>query len=113
VKRIVILILTIFCTALSLAAQDSTTAGDQGKGKPMTGWICSSSCVVQQSEKATCDQSCTKSGNPVFVDENGSVMKISKKADKMAKKNMGKHVKVMATMDDADEIQRLQLLSTY
>lgn len=110
-KRVLLLALVLVGGVVASFAQYDAPAKEHGKAKPMTGWVCSSKCVVTQNEHSTCNQACTQPGDPVWVDENGSMMKISKSAMKSARKSMGKHVKVMATMDDQDEILRLELLS--
>jgi hypothetical protein len=68
----------------------------------MTGTICNSKCVVQQSNAPTCDKSCTDtSGDCVFVSDRGHVMKIEN--PKMAMPHMGKHVKMMAMREPSEK----------
>jgi hypothetical protein len=88
-------------------------ADDMNKGTPMTGWICNSKCVVQAGDKASCDQNCAEtSGDAVFVDDQGKLYKISEKNQDMAKKQMNKHVKMMAEMDkDQKELERIHFLN--
>jgi hypothetical protein len=70
---------------------------DKSKGSEMTGWICSSKCVKQNAGVAACDANCTdKSGDAVFVDDQGKVTKIAN--PKKVKKEMGKKVKVRGEM---------------
>jgi hypothetical protein len=77
----------------------------------MTGWICSSTCVKQSAGQATCDANCAdKSGDPVFVQDNGKVTKISN-PDKV-KGHMGEKVKAKCKMSkdkQAMEIEELIL----
>jgi hypothetical protein len=70
---------------------------DKGKGSEMTGWICNSKCVKPNAGVAACDANCSdKSGDVVFVDDQGKVTKIAN--PKKVKKEMGKKVKVKGEM---------------
>ena len=81
-------------------------AQDKNKGTEMTGWICNSKCVTQKADQAACDQSCTdKSGEAVFIDDQGKITKIANPAK--VEGDMGKKVKVKGKMmkkKDAMEI---------
>jgi len=63
---------------------------DTPKDTEMTGVVCNSKCVQPTAGKNTCDLSCMdKTGNIVFVDDQGKVTKISnteKVKDMMRKK---------------------------
>ena len=79
--------------ALALGSTMLMSAQDNSKGTEMTGTICDQKCVKQDAGKAACDTSCTeKSGDAVFVDDQGKATKIAN--PKMAKGKMGKKVKV-------------------
>jgi hypothetical protein len=107
-KRITLLLLIILTSAFLLASDDTAT------GKQMSGYVCNSKCVVQQSaDKATCDQGCTETGGTaVFVDDQGTVYKISERSQPMAKPHMGKHMRMMATMDEQQkELDRIHFLN--
>ena len=109
-KKIVLLLVTVFASTLFLRAEDAA------RGKAMTGWICNSNCVAHNADKATCDQNCTaKSGDAVFIDDRGGVFTIAQNNNEMAKMHMGKHMKVMAAADaqqkEMEWIQFLYLLA--
>lgn len=90
-KRIAGLLAIILGSTMWLCAQDKSQ--DKNNGSEMTGWICSSKCVTQSAEKAACDQSCTeRSGDAVFIDDQGKVTKIANPAN--VQENMGKQVKI-------------------
>ena len=83
--------------ALALGSTMLMSAQEKSKGTEMTGTICDQKCVKQDAGKAACDSSCTeKSGDAVFVDDQGKATKIAN--PKMAKGKMGKKVKVHADM---------------
>ena len=47
----------------------------------------------------------------MFVDDQGNVLKIAGKYQKMAKQHMAKHTKIMGTMDKQQkELERIQFL---
>ena len=69
----------------------------QSKPMEMTGVICNSTCVTQSGGQASCDANCTdKSGDAVFVEDNGKITKISN--PEMVKGKMGQKVKVKCNM---------------
>jgi hypothetical protein len=90
--------------ALALGSTMLMSAQDKSKGTEMTGTICDQKCVKQDAGKATCDSSCTeKSGDAVFVDDQGKATKIAN--PKMAKGKMGKKVKVHGEMMKDDSMK--------
>jgi hypothetical protein len=92
-KRIAGLVLAVFCSAILMCAQDTSNAQKSSMPKQMSGTICHANCVVQQSNLATCDQSCTdKTGGAVFVTDSGQVKKIANQ--EICKGHMEKHVKM-------------------
>ena len=94
-KRTAGLLAIILSSTMWLCAQDKSQ--DKNSGSEMTGWICNSKCVTQTAEKAACDQSCTeKSGDAVFIDDQGKVTKIANPAK--VQEDMGKQVKVKGKM---------------
>lgn len=79
------------------------------KPMEMTGWICNSTCVTQSAGKSTCDPTCKdKSGDAVFVDEQGKVSKITNQD--MAKPNMGQKVKMKCQMKDKESMEILEII---
>lgn len=103
-KRPVVLCTILLVPLVLLYAQDQQPA-------EMTGWICNSACVTQTGGHAACDANCTdRSGNAVFVEDNGKVTKISN--PDMVKGHMGQKVKVKCKVSkdrEAMEIQELIL----
>lgn len=90
--------------ALALGSTMLMSAQDKSKGTEMTGTICDQKCVKQDAGKAACDTSCTeKSGDAVFVDDQGKATKIAN--PKMAKGKMGKKVKVHGEMNGKDKME--------
>jgi hypothetical protein len=90
--------------ALALGSTMLMSAQDKSKGTEMTGTICDQKCVKQDAGKAACDASCTeKSGDAVFVDDQGKATKIAN--PKMAKGKMGKKVKVHGEMMKDDTMK--------
>jgi hypothetical protein len=90
--------------ALALGSTMLMSAQDKGKGTEMTGTICDQKCVKQDAGKSACDASCTeKSGDAVFVDDQGKATKIAN--PKMAKGRMGKKVKVHGEMMKDDSMK--------
>ncbi len=83
-------------------------AADQNKEtKKKHGTICDAQCVTKVNDLNTCDPTCTaKSGVAVFVDDDGTVMKIENQS--MATSHMGKHVNVTCT--EAQREQTLRIL---
>ena len=93
------LLVGVLCLTASVFAKDK----DKKKGEEMTGTVCNSKCVVQQSNLSTCDLGCNdKGGDVVLVDDKGKVMKIAN--PKMAMPHMKEHVKCM--MAEPSEKQR-------
>lgn len=83
--------------AIVLGSTMLVYAQDKTKGTEMTGWVCNSKCVTQNADKASCDQNCTdKSGDAVFVDDQGKVIKIANPT--MVEGAMGKKVQVKGKM---------------
>jgi hypothetical protein len=106
-QRTALLVLFALAAAM-LFAQDSDSSK---KGKQMSGTVCDASCVVQQSNTATCDPQCTtKSGQCVLVGDKGHVMKISNPEKAMP--HMGKHVTAMVepTAEQREEAVRIMEL---
>ena len=103
-KRPAAILAILFVSLAMLYAQEQQST-------EMTGWICNSSCVTQAAGHATCDANCTdKSGDPVFVEENGKVTKISN-PDKV-QGHMGQKVKARCKMSkdrEAMEVEELIL----
>lgn len=90
--------------ALALGSTMLMSAQDKSKGTEMTGTICDQKCVKQDAGKSACDTSCTeKSGDAVFVDDQGKATKIAN--PKMAKGKMGKKVKVHGEMMKDDSMK--------
>jgi hypothetical protein len=102
-KRSVAFFVIVLGSLILLYAQDTKTM-------EMTGTICNSTCVNQNPGHATCDATCTdKSGDAVFVDDQGKVTKISNQD--MVKGKMGQKVKVKCTMDkDREAMEILQVI---
>ena len=111
-KRAVSLLLMVFCSSLLLCGQDTDKKDKKGAGMTeMTGQICRSSCVKTDGGKSSCDANCKdKSGDMVFVDDNGKTWKINN--PKSVKKTMmDKPVKAKVKMMSGDvlNIQNLVL----
>jgi hypothetical protein len=102
-KRSAMLFTIVLASLVLLYAQDN-------QPMEMTGWVCNSACVNQSAGHATCDANCTdKSGNAVFVEENGKVSTISN--PDMVKGKMGQKVKVKCTKDkDKESMEILELI---
>jgi hypothetical protein len=65
--------------ALILGMIISASAQDKSKASEMTGTVCDQKCVKQDAGKNACDTSCTEhSGQAVFLDEAGTLWKVSK-----------------------------------
>src|SRR5262249_57197894 len=82
-KRHAVMRTIVIASLFLLYAQDNPPV-------EMKGWICSSACVTQTPGAAGCDANCAandKSGNAVFVSEDGKISKISN--PDMAKSKMG------------------------
>jgi hypothetical protein len=91
-RRIAALMVFLIASAMFLVADDKASAGAE-----MTGYICSSKCVVQNAAQSSCKPDCTeKGGDTVFVDDQGKVTKIAN--PKMAKSHMNKKVKMKGQM---------------
>lgn len=92
-KRMAILVAIILGSLISAYAQD------QIKTMEMTGTVCDQKCVKQDSEKNSCDTSCTEhSGQAVFLDDSGKLWKVANPAS--CKGKMGKRVKIKAEKQD-------------
>jgi hypothetical protein len=90
-KRIAALLTLALGTTMFVSAQDKS------KGTEMTGMICDQKCVKQDAGKAACDLSCTeKSGDAVFVDDEGKATKVANPA--ICEGKMGKKVKIHGKM---------------
>jgi hypothetical protein len=92
-KRNAALFTIVIASLFLLYAQDNPST-------EMTGWICSSACVTQTPGHAACDANCAandKSGQMVFVSDDGKISKISN--PDIAKGKMGQQVKVKCKMD--------------
>ena|ERR1051326_8194347 len=96
---------------LILALIAPAYAQDQDHPIERTGWICNSKCVNHDTKPASCDSNCTdKTGDVVFVDEQGKTTKISN--PDMVKDHMGKKMKVKCHMKNG-EMQVDNLLGIY
>ncbi len=104
-KRNAALFTVVLASVILLYSQDNPPM-------EMTGWICTSACVTQSSGHASCDASCAgkdKSGDAVFVDDNGKVSKISN--PDMVKGKMGQKVKAKCKMSkDKEAMEILELI---
>jgi hypothetical protein len=106
-KRSSKLLLGILCWAVLLFAADQNT-----QTKTKTGSICDAQCVTKVNDRNTCDPNCTvKSGEAVFVDNDGTVMKIENQD--MAKPHMGKRVNMKCTEAERENTLRILQLSNY
>src|SRR5215469_15941666 len=98
-KRIALLLTLVLGSAM-LFAQEKPKAID------MTGTICDSRCVTQTGSQSACDLNCTqKSGDAVFIDDNGKATKIAN--PEKVKGYNGKHVKTKCKMMDDNTISIL------
>jgi hypothetical protein len=103
----------LLCSATLMFAQDKS----QMQGQKMSGTICNSACVTQQSGLSTCDPTCTdKSGSCVFVSDKGTVMKVDN--PEMAMPHMGKHVTMMASKmepppSEKEREQSIRIMQLY
>lgn len=103
-RKLAALLVFVLASVLFAAAQydsgaDKSTAADTAKtsAMDMTGWVCSSKCVKQDAGKASCDSTCKENGGDlVFVDDQGKTFNIANQ--KMAKKHVGKQVKMKGHM---------------
>ena len=97
-KRMAWVLVAVLCSSvLMYAGGGKDKKDDAGKGKSMTGMICNSKCVTTSGNKSSCNSSCSEaSGDVVFIDSKGKMMKIDNqdKAMPMA----GKKVKVKGSM---------------
>jgi hypothetical protein len=101
-KRSSWLLLGILGSAALLFAADPNT-----ETKTKNGTICDAQCVTKVNDRNTCDRTCTaKSGEAVFVDDDGTLMKIENQ-DK-ARPHMAQHVKMTCT--EAQREQTLRIL---
>jgi hypothetical protein len=84
--------LFLIASAMFLVADDKASGGTA-----MTGYICSSKCVVQNAAQSSCKQDCAeKGGDTVIVDDQRKVTKIAN--PKMVKSHMNKKVKMKGQM---------------
>ena len=71
-KRLICLFIVGVCSAILLNAEDQNM---------ISGWVCDSKCVVESGalgNRTTCDPTCSeRSGNAVFIEDGGTVTKIS------------------------------------
>jgi hypothetical protein len=104
-KRKAVLFTLVAALAVLLYSQENEPV-------EMTGWVCSSACVKQSDGHATCDASCKdKSGDAVFVQDNGKVTKISN--PDMVKGNMGKQITAKCQMSkDKESLEVRELLQS-
>ena len=87
--------------ALILGLLISAYAQDQIKTMEMTGTVCDQKCVKQDSEKNSCDTSCTEhSGQAVFLDDSGKLWKVAN--PESCKGKMGKKVTIHGKKMDDD-----------
>ena len=85
--------MAVLLFALLAASAILVSAEDASKATTMTGWLCNSKCVTQNSGHAACDSSCAdKSGDIVLIDDQDRVLKIANQ-DKV-KAHAGKKVKM-------------------
>lgn len=97
-KRIAWLFLAALCAVTLAQAQSSE------KAMEMHGTICRASCVTQVNNVATCDRTCTdKSGDAVFVDDQGNLHTIAADSQDMCQSHMAKHVTMMAVPINGNE----------
>jgi hypothetical protein len=104
-KRIAWLFVVALCSVTFVHAQSS------GKAKECHGTVCRSTCVSQLNNVATCDPECTvKTGDLVFVDDNGTLTPIAQESQNMCESHVGKHVTMMAvpTEQGREQIYRIQ-----
>ena len=101
-KRMAWLLIAVLCSAAMLHANEPTGEDDEaGKGKQMSGWLCSSKCVATNTgSKASCKKDCSVGGDVVFIDSKGAVMKIENQDKVMSM--AGKKVKMKAAMKGTD-----------
>ena len=105
-KHALWLLLGVSCSAMLLFAAD--------KGKPMTGTVCDSACVVRSSGLPTCDPECTvKSGSCSLVGDDGHVMHIASVDHEMAMQHAGQHVKVMAVPTAEEREETIRIMELY
>lgn len=107
-KRVwLLLIIGVFGLGMLLFAQNT----QKDKPQQMMGTICSSACVVQEANLATCDKTCTDKGPPaVFVSDSGKVTKIAEQDQKLCHSHMGKHVKMMAVPTEEQREQEVRIM---
>jgi len=90
-KRMIALLALLLGSTVFVYAQDNS------KGHEMTGVLCDQKCVKQDAGKAACDLSCTeKSGDRVFVDDEGKATKVAN--PEICEGKMGKKVKIHGAM---------------
>jgi hypothetical protein len=81
-RRLAWLFMAVLCLTALLNAENKT----------MSGWVCDSSCVVQNGDRASCDATCTEtSGNVVFISDDGVVSTIDN--PDICASHMNKHVR--------------------
>ncbi len=97
---------TLWLFMVVLCAVTLAQAQSSGKQMELNGMACYSRCVTQVNDKATCDPQCTDmSGDTVFVDDQGHVMKVAN--PEMCKGHMGKHMKIVATPTESQREKEL------
>lgn len=107
-KLISKLLLCVLGSAALLFSADQNSK----QTKTKNGSICDAQCVTKVNDRNTCQPTCTeKSGEAVFVDDDGTVMKIENQ--NMAKPHMGKHVSMKCTEAERENTLRILELSNY
>ncbi len=100
-KKIVLVLAAVLCSSLLMFAGESDKMSKNDSGKNMSGMVCDSKCVTMTEKKAACSKSCNEtSGEMVFVDSKGHVMKIDNQDKVMGM--AGKKVKVKGKMMGSD-----------
>lgn len=106
-KRHALLLTIAISSAILLYAQEKQPT-------EMSGWICSSACVKQNAGQASCDTDCAtkdKSGETIFVGDDGKISKISN--PDMAKGKMGQQVRMTCNMDkEKGSMEIIEFLSS-
>jgi len=73
----------------------------------VSGWVCDTKCVVQSANRTTCDPDCTeRSGGAVFINEQGTVSKISNYEH--CSPHMNKHVQAKFSPDQMNKSNKGQ-----
>ncbi len=99
-RRIALLLFSIFCLAILVFAQNNTQDNTKGKPVEMTGWVCNSACVDQSSGAATCNQACSENTGPVvFIDSHGRVHNIGNQDQDKVRPMAGKKATMKGMME--------------